>query len=241
MAKRTTRKCSVCGLSFPSETVVSIGGKNYCEKCKIERDKEAEDYKALVDYIWCLSDNDNDIFPMITMQIKRLKENLVLKDRALKNRDILSTLKYMYEYRDPVLKYNPAFGISNIWAFYRDAQKFYKQSETLSHTDDELIKKSLTQKPIQIVINRSELIKQDEEFEEKKRLQEHRQILDLNEIDLEDDGEFVDNVIFRGYSKKKLKELAEEEELDDFGLKESDYLEENNNYLNKIDKDDNEV
>lgn len=217
--KRTVKKCSKCGLNYPIETVVSIGGKNYCPKCKIERDQEANDYKELVDYIWCLSENDNDIFPMITMQIKRLKENIPLKDGQLRNRDILATLKYMYEYREPPLVYKPEFGISNIWAFYREAQKFYKQSEQLSHTDDDLIKQSLTKKPIQVVINRSELIKQDQEFEEKKRQQEHRQILDLDAIDLEDDGGFEDRVIFRGYSKRQLQAMAEQKDKNDiFGL-----------------------
>lgn len=191
-------KCSICGRSFPRETITKISGKNYCESCYAEKGKDSQAYKDLMDYVYNLAEQDNSILPMVAMQVKKLKEQ-----GKLSNLDILNTLKYMYEYKDePKMEFRPQSGIANVPYFIREARIFYAQSLDLASTDDKVIEESINCEPIQITLKRSDLIRTQEEFEKKQRAKKNLFLIDLDELELEDDEEpFVDKDILNYKSR----------------------------------------
>lgn len=200
-APNTMRKCSICGTYSSINENTVYKGQNYCSKCNAERELDAKAYRELTDYIQKLADYDNSIFVLIGRQIKSLKE-VKEGEYALTNAMILSTLKYMYELKERPLTFKPEFGIANVPYYFREAQQFYYQYDHLLQTEEKKIKESLSREPVQIALKRSNIIKQQEAFEEKRKKQKNLFLIDLDDIELEDDGEvFEDNDIINYKTK----------------------------------------
>lgn len=198
----STRKCSICSRIVPKETVQTLGGKNYCEECYKRHEEEKQAYKDLSDYIYDLADYDPTIFPLVGSQIKRLKE-----EEGLTNVLILSTLKYMYDLKEPKMNFVPEYGVANLPYFFREAQLFYQQHAHLSSVEEQKIQESSQCASIQITLKRSDLIKKQKEFEEKRKEQNNVNLINLDEINIEDDGElFIDKDIINYKNKLDYKQ-----------------------------------
>lgn len=186
-----TLKCSRCGLSFPKETIKKISGKNYCESCFVKRTKELEDYKELKDTIQNYLSPENSDWPLISKQIKEFHENYDMTYRGL-----TYTFKYIFEYREVETKFDLSYGISFVSSYYPAAQRFFKEVWRLKGEDVDTIEDILNRPTQVITLKRSDLIRRDQEFEEKRR-----KILGLESIDIDsiDDDELeldIDDILF---------------------------------------------
>lgn len=192
-----TRVCSVCKRTFAKEEIITINAKNYCPKCKAERDQDAEDYKNLMIYIDELSDYDRTIMPIVGTQIKKMKQ-----DGGITNGQILSTLRYIYELKEPPIKFLPEYGIANVPYFFREAQLFYRKNSNLASTTEQEIQESLNCEPIRITIKRSTLIQQQKEYEEENVRKENRVVINLDDIELEEDEVPFEDKAILNYKNK---------------------------------------
>ena len=182
-----TLKCSSCGLSFDSSLIKKVGGKNFCPSCFEKRQKEVEDLNELRDAIdKYLQPQDMD-WPLIGKQIKEYREEYNFTYRGM-----LFTLKYLFEFleRGEFTYEEKGTGIAFIPYFYSSAVRFYSEVYRLRATDDEEIDEILNLPSTIIMLNRSDLIRRDQEFEEKKI-----KLLGLEKVDIEsieDDEEIID-------------------------------------------------
>ena len=177
-------KCSVCERYVDRELITKISGKNYCEDCKGEVLKKAEDYKKLCTYIYeTIYDKDCNM-PLITTQLKKLKTDY----EDFTDRGMLTTLKYAFELEQiPKENLDPDWGVYNIIIrYYRKAKQFWIKKLELEKNLNE-IEEALTLPPNEIIIKRSSINRKDEEDREKQRKLEHRQIL-TDETIIDDDS-----------------------------------------------------
>lgn len=193
----STRKCSICERTFSKEEITLINGKNYCPKCKKKKEKDAQDYKDLMAYIDEISNKDRFLMPMVASQIKKFKT-----DYNVTNEEILSTLRYMFELKEPPIQFVPESGIAILPYFFREAQLFYKQNKELALITEQKIQESYNSEPVRITIKRSAIIKQQQEFEEERRKKENRVVIDLDDIDLEEDDEIFEDKVLLNYKNK---------------------------------------
>lgn len=187
MGVKGQRKCCVCGKNFPSTLIYTIDAKNYCHVCGAElqktRQKEIDANKKLNDYLYKLA-GDKDLMPFWCKQIKSLKD-----DNGWKSEGILATLKYVFEIQGHPPIENPEFGIA--WVverYYYSAKKYHEQLYALKKTPDEVIQEILLMPAHEIVLKRSDLIKKDDSFLEKKKDLTYGPVLSMD--DIEDDEEF---------------------------------------------------
>ncbi len=114
MAARTTIKCFKCKKDIPKAEAIKKTNKYYCECCN----KEAEDYKELIDYI-C-----NDLYKikaptgLMIKQIKDFKEKY-----NFSNSGIMFTLKYYYEILENKILEDAGLGI--VPYYYEKAKNHY--------------------------------------------------------------------------------------------------------------------
>lgn len=193
----SVRKCSICGRSFSKEEIIVKNGKNYCPDCNKKKEKEAQDYKDLMAYIDEVSEHDRFLMPMVASQIKKFKT-----DYNVTNEEILSTLKYMFELKEPPVQFIPESGIAILPYFFREAQLFYKQNKELALTTEQKIQETFSMPVVQVVIKRSSIIKQQQEFEEERKKKENRVVIDLDDIDLEEDDEIFEDKVLLNYKNK---------------------------------------
>ena len=69
----------MCEQTFPKEKMHLIGGKNFCDKCALIRQKDIDDLKDLRDYIKLKLEPEDNLWPLITKQIKQYKEEYGFK------------------------------------------------------------------------------------------------------------------------------------------------------------------
>ena len=181
------RKCCVCGKMFPSDLIYTIDAKNYCHSCGGElqkkRQKEIDKNKELNAYLYELA-GDRDLMPFWCKQVKAMKD-----ENGWRTESILATLKYIFEITEhpPIL--NPEFGIKGlVEAYYYPAKKYYEEVFALKRTPDEVIQEILLMPPKEIVLKRSDLLKKEEKFLEKKKDLTYGPALDMD--DIIDDEEF---------------------------------------------------
>lgn len=183
------RKCCVCEKMFASSLIYTIDAKNYCHSCGEElqqkRQKEIEKNKELNAYL-CNLAGDNDLMPFWGRQVKSMKE-----ENGWRTESILATLRYIFEIMEnpPILQ--PEFGIrALVETYYYSAKKYYEEVFALKKTPDEVIQEILLMPPKEIVLRRSELLKKDERFLEKKKDLTYGPALDMD--DIIDDEEFYE-------------------------------------------------
>ena len=183
------RKCSVCQKIFTSDFIYTIDAKNYCHSCGEElqkkRQKEIEKNKELNAYLLNLA-GDKDLMPLWGKQVKTMKE-----ENGWKTESILAVLQYIFEILEhpPILQ--PEYGIKGlVEAYYYPAKKYYEQVYALKKTPDEVIQEILLMPPKEIVLKRSDLIKKEEKFLEKKKDLTYGPALDMD--DIIDDEEFYE-------------------------------------------------
>lgn len=159
-----------------------ISGKYYCQDCCEEREKEAEYYKKLCDYIYeKLGGKENSDMPFITSQIKKFK------DLGYTYAQMLAVLKYMYNILDDVPPMNNVIGISLIPKYYQEAKEFYTFKKQSYEGID--INQILS-RPIKIIeLKRTDINEKEKKEEERRKKQENMSMIDLSII--EDDG-FID-------------------------------------------------
>ena len=168
---------------MPTNEMIVISGKKYCPHCSEEPLKEAQYYKELCTYIADLFGGaKNCNMPLITAQLKRLKKN----NEEMTTRGMLSTLQYVFEILEYEFNVDPNYGIENILTrYYWEAKQYYiKRAERNKANKD--VFEALNQETEQIVLNRSDLIRRQEEEDKKKDEREHRVLIDADNI--EDDG-----------------------------------------------------
>ena len=112
-------------------------------------------------------------------------------ENGWKTESILAVLQYIFEILEhpPILQ--PEYGIKGlVEAYYYPAKKYYEQVFALKKTPDEVIQEILLMPPKEIVLKRSDLIKKEEKFLEKKKDLTYGPALDMD--DIVDDEEFYD-------------------------------------------------
>lgn len=183
------RKCCVCQKIFTSDFIYTIDAKNYCHSCGEElqkkRQKEIEKNKELNAYLLNLA-GDKDLMPLWGKQVKTMKD-----ENGWKTESILAVLQYIFEILEhpPILQ--PEYGIKGlVEAYYYPAKKYYEQVYALKKTPDEVIQEILLMPPKEIVLKRSDLIKKEEKFLEKKKDLTYGPALDMD--DIIDDEEFYE-------------------------------------------------
>lgn len=187
----TTKKggkstCAGCGLKFDTDIMVTVNKKKYCPTCGEKAKKDAESYKALIDYIWVdlgVKQIEDFNMGMLTTFIKQIKDKY-----DIGNRQILFTLQYMYEYEDEHNKPPPFLHENDIYSvirYYQRSKEFWSSVKKLK-TDQEKIEEALSLPQKKIIISRSTLNALYEEDEQKRRSLYHQEELDVD--DIEDDG-----------------------------------------------------
>ena len=189
MGIKGQRKCCVCQKSFSLDFIYTIDAKNYCHSCGEElqkkRQKEIEKNKELNAYLVKLA-GDKDLMPFWGKQVKSMKD-----ENGWRTESILAVLQYIFEILEhpPILQ--PEYGIRGlVEAYYYPAKKYYEQVFALKKTPDEVIQEILLMPPKEIVLKRSDLIKKEEKFLEKKKDLTYGPALDMD--DIIDDEEFYE-------------------------------------------------
>lgn len=157
-----------------------IDKKNYCPTCSPARLQEVNYYKKLCAYIYeNLINGDKFLMGKCVKQIKNLKTEYDMNYKSM-----LLTLQYMYEFQDEPVIFDENVCINNIPYYYSEAKDFYSIIWLHRATNGKWIEEVLQQPAEVIVIERSDLIKKDQEFEEK--YQKNIKLLDMSDIDLEE-------------------------------------------------------
>lgn len=98
----------------------------------------------------------------------------------------------MYEYLEPPMEFNSEFGISNIIYYIESAKKYFGQIWDNKTISEEYIISVITKPKNVITLERSDLIKMDNEFLEKTKLKKGLQLLDMEDIDIAEDSTIVE-------------------------------------------------
>lgn len=118
------KKCPICGVSETNDdNMIKIGTRYYhkgeCENEKRKQEKEAEDYKVLVQYLCNLCDVDEPN-PVWLTTIKRFRE-----DSKYTCIGIMLTLKHYFETLQHPIK-NETSLLSIVPYYYQEAKEEYK-------------------------------------------------------------------------------------------------------------------
>ena len=194
MAPKSVRKCSMCEQTFPKEKMHLIGGKNFCDKCALIRQKDIDDLKDLRDYIKLKLEPEDNLWPLITKQIKQYKEEYGFKYSGMK-----ATLKYLFEYSEDPFNWDRDLGIAFLQYHYRKANQFFSKMYALKKVNPDEIREILEKKEKHVVINRSALIQRDIEFQKKKEERERTGLMTLDDVE-DDELEVTDFSIKNRYS-----------------------------------------
>ena len=180
--------CKGCGEKFPTDTMKVISGKKYCPRCAEPLLRDSEDYKTLCKYIYEFIYDKNCNMPLITTQIRKLKDEY----GDITNRRMYLTLKYAIEVEEVDIEgLDPEWGVYNlIVRWYFTSKKFYALKERINKDVAE-IKDALTCPSQDIILKRSDLNRKAQEDAEKKRIQEHKVILSDECIE-DDESEDID-------------------------------------------------
>lgn len=175
----TYSTCVKCGNKFPTSEMYVHSGKKYCEDCYEEIKSESEYYRKLCDYIYKEIYHEDCNMPFITSQIKKLKQEI----EGLTNRRILITLQYAIKYdKFDTTDLDPEWGINNlVIKYYYETKKFYDLKQKINKDKDE-IDRMLNIKTKVVIINRSDIIKRQEQYEEEQRKRYAKQMLDEDDM-----------------------------------------------------------
>lgn len=119
---------------------------------------------------------------LLNTYIKKLKENY-----GLSNSQIYFTLMYMYEYEDPPA--DPMEKETDVFLvirYFQKAKQFWQEYKAIKVPGPDTLERILTAPPIEIVVNRSEIIRKEEEDSKKRAKRNHREEIDGD--DIIDDG-----------------------------------------------------
>ena len=176
-------KCCVCGKYVPKEEKITVGSKNYCQVCGKPVLKDAQHFKKVNDYIYeNLNAKEWANMVLLNTYIKKLKENY-----GLSNSQIYFTLMYMYEYEDPPA--DPMEKETDVFLvirYFQKAKQFWQEYKAIKVPGPDTLERILTAPPIEIVINRSEIIRKEEEDAKKRAKRNHKEEIDGD--DIIDDG-----------------------------------------------------
>ena len=116
------KKCPICGLSGDESDMVQVGRRWYhvgeCEAEKRKQEKEADDYKTLVQYL-CNLCNVKEPNAVWLSTIKRYRE-----DSNYTSIGIMLTVKHYYEYlHHPIKNETNLLGI--VPYYYQEAKEEY--------------------------------------------------------------------------------------------------------------------
>ena len=187
---------------LPTEKIITVNGKNYCPICGKQPAQDAKDYKTLTDYLWdVLGIRAWVNAPLITTYIKRIKEKY-----GMTNSQILFTLYYMYEYADnPAPKIETESDIFMVVRYFAESREFWQKYKEMRMTKSEFIEYILTKPPVAIDVARSEIIKKQEEDNEKRDKRNHKE--EISADDIIDDGlvntDFIGDCNFRREVQKQ--------------------------------------
>ena len=184
----------MCEQTFPKEKMHLIGGKNFCDKCALIRQKDIDDLKDLRDYIKLKLEPEDNLWPLITKQIKQYKEEYGFKYSGMK-----ATLKYLFEYSEDPFNWDRDLGIAFLQYHYRKANQFFSKMYALKKVNPDEIREILEKKENHVVINRSALIQRDIEFQKKKEERERTGLMTLDDVE-DDELEVTDFSIKNRYS-----------------------------------------
>ena len=150
-------KCPECGTYNDKENTVYHNSKYYCKICYENKQKEAQDYKALIAYICELYQIDVPTGWMLK-QIKDYKDQYHYTYRGIK-----TTLHYFYEIQEGN-SVEDSLGIGIVPFVYDEAKKFY--------IDKKAIKDNLKDCDMQKVQNRKKVIHINRNQDEKNKYKE---------------------------------------------------------------------
>lgn len=168
MPKATHFKCAGCGRTFSTDIEVNVGKKKYCPDCGNPIKEDTKSYKDLTDYIWFnlgVKELQDFRMPMLMTFVKQIKERY-----GIGNRQILFTLKYMYEYEEddtppPFVNENCIY---NIIRYYQKAKEFWSSLKQIK-TNQEKIEEALSLPQRKVTISRSALNSIYDEAEQKRK------------------------------------------------------------------------
>lgn len=187
---------------FPTEEIITVNGKNYCPICGKQPAQDAKDYRLLTDYLWDgLGMREWVNAPLVASHIKKIKEKY-----GLTNSQILYTLYYMYEYADnPAPKIETESDIFMVVRYFAESREFWQKYKETRMTKSEFIEYILTKPPVAIDVARSEIIKKQEQDDEKRDKRNHKE--EISADDIVDDGlvntDFIGDYNFRREVQKQ--------------------------------------
>lgn len=117
-------KCPECGTFNDKENAVYHNSKYYCKVCYENKQRESQDYKALIAYICELYEIDVPS-GWILKQIKEFKEQYKYTYRGMK-----TTLHYFYEIQEGN-DVKDSMGVGIIPFVYDEAKKFYIEKKAV--------------------------------------------------------------------------------------------------------------
>lgn len=122
--------CKCCGKKLKTEEKHQLSGKVYCEECFNRLHKEAEEYKALMEFI-CTNYGLDEPTGLILKQVKEYKNEYGYSYGAM-----TYTLWYCKEILNKA--FIKKYGVSLIKYHYDDAKNYYSQQEKLKEQMDKL-------------------------------------------------------------------------------------------------------
>jgi len=176
-------KCCVCGKYVPKEEKITVNSKNYCQVCGKPVLKDAQDFKKVNDYIYfTLGAEEWANMVLLNTYLKKLKDNY-----GLSNSQIYFTLMYMYEYEDPPADpMEKETDVFSVIRYFQKAKQFWQEYKAIKVPGPDALERILIAPPIEIVVNRSEIIRKEEEDAKKRAKRNHRE--EINGDDIIDDG-----------------------------------------------------
>ena len=104
----------------------------------------------------------------------------------------------MYEYLDPPLEFDEKICLANVPYYFLDAKEYFLKLWENKKISSNLVEQILTRPETIITLERSELIKQDSIFLEKKKEKMGCQILNMDDIEdeplIEEDLKWLENM-----------------------------------------------
>ena len=159
---------------------------SYGEKYNLADSIKKNWYLPTLSEFYCIYENLNAKewanMVLLNTYIKKLKENY-----GLSNSQIYFTLMYMYEYEDPPA--DPMEKETDVFLvirYFQKAKQFWQEYKAIKVPGPDTLERILTAPPIEIVINRSEIIRKEEEDAKKRAKRNHREEIDGD--DIIDDG-----------------------------------------------------
>lgn len=177
----THLKCQKCGNKYPREIMSPINQKYYCPTCFNIVSKETKSRKDLNDLLYEIADGDKQTMALLTTNIYKAVEKEEFTVAGAVN--TLKYIKLVGRWEDVT----PTNAYFMILKYYKETRNYWLSLKHNSEAyPDEAVQEYLQRPLTEIVVNRSDINKDDKKFIEAQRVLLYGPEINLD--DIEDNG-----------------------------------------------------